>query len=363
VGNAYRYVRQGKYLLSLDQSAASVIRSVVLGYGRNKLNSIGIPKPLRLMALRAVLKDRLRLLGPQKVIELPAFGHIGIAVHRGCKVFDFQQHHVTKIFEPGTDPESANLEIRASKHSSAIAAAPKFIAEDPGHAWYREEYICGVHATDAEARKGVDVHTYYPAIQDCLLDLVACKAPKHVDTLAHIDEYSDTSFRDRWIAAGHDVSQVNDIATYIENLGNWLRNQPGPDRLQLVLTHGDFSLVNAIATDEGLRFIDWEGVTYGGLYTDIIHFLFAERYYKRIGESFVYELSEFVTRYRKAALERFPELREAADLDLTFARRLYYLERLGLMVKRSVSSHHCNVVSRSISTFHDYDNDAGDVAA
>ena len=363
MGNGYRYVRQGKYLLSLDQSIPGVISSVVLGYDRNKLNSIGIPKSIRRAALRAVVKDRFRLLGPDRVIELPAFGHIGMAVHRGCKVFDFQQQHVTKIFEPGTDPEGARLEIRASRHASNIAAAPRFIAEDPGHAWYREEYICGVHATDTEVRTGVDVHDYFPAVENCLLDLVACRSPKNVDTIAHIDEYSDTSFRDRWIVAGHDADQVNEIATYIENLGDWLSKQPKPDRLQLVLTHGDFSLVNAIATDEGLRFIDWEGVTFGGLFTDVIHFLFAEHYYKRIGASFANEMSEFVARYRAAALERFPELRDAADLDLTFARRLYYLERLGLMVKRSVSSHHCNVVSRSIGTFRDYDNDVGDVAA
>ncbi len=363
MGDRYRYVRQGKYLLSLDQSIYGVIRTVLFGYDRNKLDSIGIPKPLGMAALRAVVKDRLRLLASDRVIELPAFGHIGIGVHRGCKVFDFDEHQVTKVFEPGTDPEAARLEIRASRHAAEIAAAPKFIAEDPAHQWYREEYICGVHATDAEVRDGVDIHDYYPAVEDCLLDLVACRSPRIVDTMEHIDEYADTSFRERWLAAGHDAGQIKEIATYIENLGDWLRKQPKPERLQLVLTHGDFSLVNAIATDEGLRFIDWEGVTFGGLFTDIIHFLFAEYYYQRLGESFVNELSEFVARYRGAALERFPELRDAADLDLTFARRLYYLERLGLMVKRSVSAHHCNVTLRSIGTFRDYDKHAGDVAA
>jgi len=132
--------------------------------------------------------------------------------------------------------------------------------------------------------------------------------------------------------------------------------------LQLVLTHGDFSLVNAITSDDGLRFIDWEGVASGGLYSDVFHFLFAERYYKRIANSFLVDASEYTGRYRKASLDRFPELLEAAELDLTFARRLYYLERLALLMKRSVSSHLCNVVHNSIATFRDYDHDAGDVA-
>jgi hypothetical protein len=329
-----------------------VIRYVALGYERNKLSAIGIPRKLRQRAVRAVTKDRLRLLDSKNVLELPAFGNIGMAVHRGYKVF-----------APGTHPEAARLEIRASRHSSNIAAAPRFIEEDPGHEWYREEYICGVHATDAEVRSGKDVRDYYPAIENCLLDLVACRPPKLVDTMAHIDEYSDTSFRDRWADAGQGVKQIDEIVTYVEELADWLRKQPKPDRLQLVLTHGDFSLVNAIATDDGLRFIDWEGVTSGGLYNDVIHFLFAERYYDRIDESFVDEMTEFVSRYHDAALDRFPELREAAELDFTLARRLYYLERIGLMLKRSISSNLCSVVGNSIATFRAYDQDAGDVAA
>jgi thiamine kinase-like enzyme len=363
VSKRYRYLKQGKFLLSLDQSILRVTRSVALGYERNKLSAIGIPKTLRQGSVRAITKDRLRLLNSRNVIELPAFGHIGMAVHRGYKVFDFEQHYVTKVFAPGTDPDAARLEIRASRYSSDIAAAPRFIEEGPGHEWYREEYICGVHATDPEVRSGKDVREYYPAIEDCLLDLVACRPPKFIDTIAHIDLYSDTSFRDRWVDAGQDEEQVNEIVSYVEELTDWLRKQPKPDRLQLVLTHGDFSLVNAIATDGGLRFIDWEGVTFGGLYNDVIHFLFAERYYDRIDESFIDEMTEFVSRYREAALDRFSELRESSELDFALARRLYYLERIGLMLNRSISSNLCNVVINSIATFRAYDQDAGDVAA
>lgn len=358
----YRYLQQGKFLLSLDQTVPSAIRTVVLGYERNKLNSIGVPKTLRQGSIRAIIKDRLRLLNSANVIELPVFGNIGMAVHRGYKVFDFQRHYVTKVFAPGTDPDVARLEIRGSRHTSKIAAAPKFIEEDPGHEWYCEEYIYGVHATDPEARSGKDVREYYPAIEDCLLDLVACRPPRLIDTLTHIEQYSDTSFRNRWIDAGQDEQQINEIVKYVEELSEWLRQQPTPDRLQLVLTHGDFSLVNAVVTNSRMRFIDWEGVTFGGLYNDVIHFLFVERYYDRIDESFVDEMTEFVCRYKEAVLDRFPELREAADLDFALARRLYYLERIGLMLKRSISSNLCNVVIKSIATFRAYDQDAGDVA-
>lgn len=359
----YRYLQQGKFLLSLDQSMLQAIQYITLGYERNRLNAIGIPNTLRQGSVRAIIKDRLRLLNSANVIELPAFGHIGMAVHRGYKVFDFERDYVTKVFAPDTDPDAARLEIHGSRHTSDIAAAPKFIEEDPGHGWYREEYICGTHATDPEVRSGKDVREYYPAIEDCLLDLVACRPPKYIDTLAHIEQHSDTSFREHWLAAGQDAGQVSEIVTYVDELSDWLQEQRKPDRLQLVLTHGDFSLVNAIVTDDGMRFIDWEGVTFGGLYNDVMHFLFVERYYGRIDESFIDEMTEFVARYREAALDRFSELREAADLDFALARRLYYLERIGLLINRSISSNLCNVVIKSIATFRAYDRDAGDVAA
>lgn len=361
MGSGYRYLKHGKFLVCLDQSIPDVIKHVGLGYHRNKLGSIGIPKSIGWAAMRAVTRDKLGMLGARKPIDLPEFGHVGMLVHRGCKIFDLDRQHVTKVFGPDTDAEDAREEIRVCRHASEIAAAPRFIAEDPGHAWYREEYICGLHATDAEVRDGVDVMDYYPAVEDCLLDLVACKPATSVDTMAHIDSKADVSFRERWIGDGQDETRVNEIADYITQLADWLRAQPKPEQLQLVLTHGDFSLVNAITTDDGLRFIDWEGVTSGGLYSDVFHFLFAERYYNRIADSFLDEMSEFTTRYRKAALGRFPELQDAADLDLTLARRLYYLERLALMLNRSVTSNLCSVVGNSIATWRDYDRDAGDV--
>ena len=359
----YRYRQQGKFLLSLDQSLLSAIRFVALGYRRNRLAAIGIPRRLRLACTRAIIKDRLRLGDAGNVVELPAFGHIAMAVHRGYKVFDFKRASVTKVFAPGTDSEDAKLEIDANRHSSEIKAAPRFIEEDPGHAWYREEYICGEHATDPAQRSGKDVREYYPAVADCLLDLVGSRPPKLVDTLAHIELHADTSFRSRWLAAGQDERQLDEIVRYIEEIAGWLRKHAKPDQIQLVPSHGDFSLVNTIVTDSGLRFIDWEGLAYGGLYNDLVHFLFVERYYGRIGERFTDEMADFVSRYSEAAANRYPELRSSVDLDFAFARRLYYLERISLLLRRSISSNLCNVIIKSIATFRAYDLDAGDIAA
>ena len=143
----------------------------------------------------------------------------------------------------------------------------------------------------------------------------------------------------------------------------WLAIQSELDQLQLVLTHGDFSLVNAISTESGLRFIDWEGLAPGGLYSDIFNFLFVERYYGRASVEFLDEMSVFAERYRESIQARFPELHAAAGVDLTFARRQYYLERLNLLLNRGVSANLCKVVCKTIAMFHEFDHEIGDVAS
>jgi aminoglycoside phosphotransferase (APT) family kinase protein len=361
-GTGYRYLRLGKYLACLDQSILSVVKSIGLGYKRNQLDSIGISRSIAKVAIRALIKDKLRLLGPGNVVELPAFGHIGMQVHRGGKVFDFDRQVAIKIFGPEADSRAAAMEIAASKQASEVAAAPRFIAEDAGMAWYAEEYICGIHATDAEFRDGAEILDFYPDVEECLLDLVACQPATSVDTTEHVNSSADMSFQNRWLDAGVGTKTVDEVVAYVERLREWLVNQPKPDQLQLVLTHGDFSLVNAISTVDGLRFIDWEGVAPGGLYSDIFHFLFAERYYERTSDNFPLELTVIVEKYREAARARFPELHPATEINMTFARRQYYLERLCLLLNRAESPNLSKVVSNSITTFRDFDHEVGDAA-
>jgi len=358
----YRYHRIGKYLVCLDQSIYDAVKTVALGHDRYKLRSIGVSRNLGRKAAVIVTRGKFGLLNSAQQMLLPTFGHVAMQVHRGFKVFDFNKLEVTKVFDQGTPSEIATKELAASKQASEVGAAPRFIAEDPGLAWYREEYLCGVHATDAEFRAGTDILDFYPDVERCLLDLVSCKAAIHVKAVSHINQHADTSFRDRWLDAGLDSKSVDEIAAYVERLQEWLLGQSKPDQLQVVLTHGDFSLVNAISTSAGLRFVDWEGVAPGGLYSDVFHFLFVEKYYERATANFAKDLSVFIENYRTSIQSRFPELRKAAEIDLTFARRQYYLERLSLLLDRDVSSNLCNVVSNSIAMFRDFDRDAGDSA-
>jgi len=358
----YRYHRIGKHLVCVDQSIPGVIGTMLLGYEKYRLQSIGLSRSAARKAVLIVARGKLGFLHSRQRVMLPVAGQVAMQVHRGFKIFDFKHSEVAKVFDVDASSDAARKEVAASRQASNVGAAPRFIAEDPGLAWYREEYVCGDHATDPGFRGGKQILDFYPDVEACLLDLVACQPLGKIDTSSHLDRHAEFSCRDRWLNAGHDRATVDEIAEYLGQLHNWLTDHASRPQLQLVLTHGDFSLVNAISTNAGLRFIDWEGIAPGGLYSDIFNFLFVERYYGRASAGFEQDLAAFVHRYREACRMRFPELREAADGDLTFARRQYYLERLSLLLDRAESDNLCKVVCKSIAMFRDFDREAGDVA-
>ena len=113
--------------------------------------------------------------------------------------------------------------------------------------------------------------------------------------------------------------------------------------------------MNAIETNKGLRFIDWEGIGFGGLYSDIYNFVFVERYYGRSSEHFSDELEKFLVTYRHTVRSSLPNLQKAANLCLIYARRLYYFERICLLLERDVTANLCQVVLKSIELFKGYD--------
>ena len=350
----------GKHLVCIDQSLSHAIKHIGAGYNRNKLGSIGISKTVARAAIKAVARGKLGLLRSRYVVELPAFGEIGMHVHGGSKLFDLGRREVTKIFNPETSEPDAAQEVAAARQVSEIPHAPKFVDADPGLAWYREEYICGTHATDEAFRRGKAILEFYPAVEKCLLDLVATEAVRQVDAGSHFGQLASNTFGDRWLDAGMEEEHVKEIAAYLDSLRRWLTSQAGSAHLQLVPVHGDFSLVNAIATTDGLRFIDWEGISPGCVYDDIFNFLFVERYYQRASDSFMNDMSAFLDRYGQAVRKRFPELADATEVDPRFARRQYYLERLRLLLDREVSPNLFKVLRRSIEMFREFDREAGD---
>jgi len=338
------------------------IAIVFLGHEKYGLRSIGFPKTESVRALREIMKGKVGLRSTAQQIDLPVFGHLAIRVHRGYKVFDFRRSEVIKVFNEDTTIADIDNEIAASMMASAVSSAPRHISLGPDRRWYTEEYISGTHATQIVEGPNSQFINYYSEVENCQLELVSSQLQQTVDPRDHFDGLSDDSFRARWLASGIESGVVDRIAEYVTRLHKWLAEKSGPEKLPLVLTHGDFSLVNAISTDSGLRFIDWEGIGAGGALSDVFNFVFVERYYDRASPDFVAEACNFVTRYRDAVIAHSPQLKSISTSNLVYARRLYYLERMKLLLDREVTANLSNVVDKSIALFNDFDRESGVIA-
>ena len=307
-----------------------------------------------------VARGKIVRVDPDHCLYLPVFGHLAKQVHRGFKVFNFTQAEVTKVFDQNVSMQEAEAEVAACQTASAVSAAPQYLMSDPHTAWFREEYICGTHATDIVSPRSSDYLSFYEDVEGCLIELVRCQGPVPVDASAHIDRLADEIYRDRWLDAGTSLEHVDRITTYLGGLRAWLIGNAGPGALQLILTHGDFSLVNAISTERGLRFIDWEGIGAGSLYSDLFNFMFTEHYYGRTSSNFTTEVGSIFSKFRDAILSGYPQMSDAASLPPVFSRRLFYLERLRLLLDREVSTNLLGVICKSIAIFEDFDKDVGD---
>ena len=349
----------GKHLACLDQSLFDVVRHLWIGYEENRLDSFGLGESFGQAAAKAILKDRLNLSRTENAIELPVFGNVGMRVHCGYKLFDLGLGEVVKVFAGEATPKEAETEISASRQAAKVSAAPRFLTQDAELGWYREEYIRGTHATDPAFRTDKTLDELYVGAERCLLQLIGSESTRSVDTSAHLTALADDGWRENW--SDQSGESVERFAGYVDDLRDWLGEKlEDVPQLQLVLTHGDFSLVNAIDTNSGLRFIDWEGIAFGNVYSDILNFLFAEKYYDRIVSDFAVDVSRLIERFRDAVDEAHPDLAAATGLEPATARRLYYLERMHLMLRRKVTDNLCSVTNKSVDMFEAFDAEAGD---
>ena len=333
-GEEYRYCQIGKYSVCLDQSVFDALRTLGLGHTEYRLDSLGISRSRAWRAVAMVVRSKIGLAINNHCLFLPVFGHFAMQVHRGYKVFNFTRSEVTKVFDQSVSTQDAETEVAACKTASAVSAAPRYLLSDAHTAWFSEEYICGTHATEIVSLRSSDYCSLYPDIEKCLIELACCQASVPVAVSVHIDRLADETYRSRWLEGGTSLEDVVRITTYMGKLRTWLADNAASEPLHLILTHGDFSLVNAISTDDGLRFIDWEGIGMGSLFSDLFNFMFAEHYYGRTTSHFTTEVQSIYGKFRDAILSQCPELKDAASLPPVYARRLYYLERLRLLLDR-----------------------------
>lgn len=356
----YRYRKVGNYLVPLGCSVKNALQTFWLGYSRFGIDSLGVSRAIAKKIIKVIILGKIRPADPAQVISLPVSAILGMQVHHGYKMFDFEKNEVTKVFSQDYSTAKAGAEIQAAKQASSVIAAPRFIEAEANSRWFTEEYIAGTHATTLVTRGSSDFQQFYADAEKCLLDLQSSMPVVDRPVDQHLKYLVETPFHDRWLTAGAPASEIDEIARYQQSLRSWIMDDTDNETLQLVATHGDFSLVNAIVTREGLRFIDWESVSPGGVFTDIYNFAIVERYYGRTSSNWSDEMRALLERFRSVVGSLRSDLTDSIEMSDRLARRIYYLERLRFLVDRDVTTNLRQVTQKTIELFRQIDVDMRD---
>jgi hypothetical protein len=289
-----------------------------------------------------------------ELLEFPFSGNLCLRVHRGYKIFDFERKTVTKIFLKNVNPFYINHEIAAVRLSSQLDFAPNIINWNYQDRWYEEEFINGRPCFPIfGSAKTLADGMFEREIAPCLERMMLLQKPMLVD----IQEYTEKLFqiideRKASITLS-DETKLNSINHFLEFVKKSLNFKK--IKLPLVFSHGDFSLVNILNTQDGKKVIDWEGAAPRNPLYDLYNFFLTELYYNRATKSLVAEIREATLFLQSLVRSREPNIAETFIEFTRIYRRIYYLERICLLFERTLNQNVVKVIFRSVEVFNSYE--------
>jgi len=321
---------------------------------RLQLGALGIPRRQVPRILKALVRSRLST--PDRAantLRLPVFGHISLRVHRGYKLFNLRDRSATKIFDADVDAAEAGRELQAARQAGGLDFAPTVLAGGPQDRWYRETFIPGTRGSKTQRSDP------WPTFQNSAVgQLKALIESSPLQTIALGDCLADLHRRLTLQLADSrlDSDLHRATADFVQhNLA--ALEPPGDIQLQFALTHGDYSFVNFIYAGKRVYVIDWEGAGQRSLLHDLYNYFFTELYYRRTGEPLAGMIDAAID-LLLGQLDTRRLLPATSDLR-TLYRRMYYLERLEMLLCRDPGETRTRVLRRTLEVFCEHDRAGG----
>lgn len=316
--------------------------------------------PKKKKAIKTAIKlalYQLNLLNNANAIELSKCGNLYLPVHRGCKVFDFHKMTVTKIISPEVDSATVTREIESVRKAGTLPFAPSVLSWDIKERWYEEDFVIGhPYYPSIKSRSSIYLNIFDQHISPCLEQMILLQAPIRTNISEYIKKTIKITEDNKITKAGLDTDKINYIKRYIKSVAERLGIE-GNHPIDLIFSHGDFSLVNMLKTKNGLMVIDWEGGEYRNPLFDLYNYFLTELYYERATctSDFVLEINKAISSLEAHLLQKVPDLgRTLLSLATTY-RMLYYLERICMLLERELNNKLLSVIVRSIKVFNRYE--------
>jgi hypothetical protein len=253
------------------------------------------------------------------------------------------------------DPRIVAREIEGVQKAGLLDFAPSILSQDVEGRWYEEDFVRGIPCFSASHSGSASfLKIYHGNIAPCLEQMIFLRAvtqknlSEYLVDIIGILENSDLSNPEL------ERKKTYSIRGFIESIVGRLRLCEDC-RVDLVFSHGDFSLMNILITKNGIKVIDWESASNRSLLFDLFNYFFTELYYRRATTSLVHEINEAILSLRSRIVTKAPDLAGAMVSLSDVYRRLYYVERICMLLDRQLSNTLLDVILRSIEVFNSFE--------
>lgn len=341
----YSFVRYGKFYFPCKPDA---LRAYCRLYFRNShplLRELGLDRRQVLRALKNWLLRRWRDVDQTHILRLPRRGQLGMAVHRGHKIFDLNRGRVTKAFDRGVPLQVREQETKRLSDASRTPYATALLDSALDSSWYEEELVAGASATHFElVRNGAFTELYLAEIEPCLQSLLKVHGIESRPWQKHIDAVYAGILHERHARCDDLSEEYDDIYAFLQRQHE-IASKAKANRILCVFSHGDFSTVNMVVTAGGLRVLDWESANLRSVLNDLYNCFFTEMYYERLDPAHSL-VEDAVGRFLVTVTAELEESDEELRENLNEYRACYYLERIGLLLEREHSARNLNSTLR-----------------
>jgi hypothetical protein len=260
---------------------------------------------------------------------------------------------VVRLFAPEVDAAIVEGEIAGVRNASLLDFAPTVQRWDTKERWYEEDFVIGQQGYLVSKSEPV-LKTYYQDIAPCIERMILLQAPLSTNLYESIDRTTGTLKDDRLSEPGLEARKLDVIRDFVASTAEQLYLEENR-QIDLVFSHGDFSLVNILSTKDGIMVVDWESAGHRSTLFDLYNYFFTEAYYGRATTDLVSEINEAISSLQSRLTSKAPDIARTLPSLAEVYRRLYYLERVLMLLERELSNDLLDVILRSIAVFNRYE--------
>jgi hypothetical protein len=325
----------GRYL-NAHQSLPATLARAPLRFTKH----VGLGNGLRLLLHQLGVRKR-----RSPAIELPVPGMACVPTQRGYTVFRVDRDSVVDIFKPRVKPAVFEIYAAAAAWVSRLSFTPELLGVSREEQWLEMRYVPGqegrVLLVDDAARFQ---RVFQSSLVPCLAELVLSEPPRFVPLAEYVDELTQ-SLNAESLAAWPQVEPL--FRSFVQRISARLADS---GHIALTFAHGDFVHVNMIVSGEGVRVIDWDTAGWRSILHDAHTFFFSQVFWRQ-DVPMPPVLLEQTIRDLAAALPAHSGWLSLTPQALDVYRRLYYLERLAMVLRRKKNKSRAEHLKVSIQIY------------